>query len=68
MPVPVQLNVEVPLFRGSQCDNLRDVLEGLSLSIKEEARQLDADRFLKVWKTIMDDKLLQEENQFKYRN
>lgn len=48
LTVPVQLNVDVPLVRGSQCDNLRDVLEGLSLSIKEEARKLDADRFLKV--------------------
>ena len=47
-PVQVTINFHVPLCRrGSDCP--RDVLDGLNLSIKEAARELDADCLIEVF-------------------
>lgn len=50
-PVPMALRVNVPLCRRGS-DYPRDVLDGLYLSIKEVAGELDADYFKKVFYNI----------------
>ena len=50
-PVQIPLHVNVPLGRRGS-DYPRDVLDGLNLSIKEAAGELDADYFKKVFYNI----------------
>lgn len=50
-PVQIALRVNVPLCRRGS-DYPRDVLDGLYLSIKEVAGELDADYFKKVFYNI----------------
>ena len=47
-PVPVTITFHVPLCRRGS-DYPRDALDGLNLSIKESARELDADFLIEVF-------------------